>query len=620
MQSSSNLKLNEKLALKQVLIVGTPNSGKSLLFNRLTGLNQKVANFPGVTVEVHSGTSRNDPNLEFIDFPGVYSINTLTEDERVAVRVLESELEKKNIQCVVCVLDATRLERSLLYGLQVLKRSRAYGHRMIFVANMLDELKSNNLSLDTQGLSKALGCPVLQLSARTKEGIVSLEAFIKEDAYISTSGSESLMEDDELTRLSHELARRYGPKGDYLIKTQYRFDRFLLSSVWGYPAFFGIMYLLFQSIFTWASPLMDGIESLIGLLAETTLHIIPQGFWSDFVKDAIFGGIGSFLVFIPQIFILSFVVGFLEDSGYLARAAVLCHRPLRFFGLTGKSFVPMLSGFACAIPGIYAARTIDSPKKRFLTYMAIPLMPCSARLPVYGLLIGALIPKKTIFGGLLGLQGLTLFAVYFFGLITALLVTGILSRTGYRKEDDTPFVLEMPPYRLPMWWTLLRHSWEKAQSFLMRAGGIIFIVTIVVWFLGYMPNRGEDLGASWLGSIGILIEPLVRPLGLDWKYAVAILTSFLAREVFVGTLGTLFGIEGADTNITHLGSGLQSSGLTLASGLGLLAFYAIAMQCVATLATIKRESGSWALPARIFVIYTLLAYTAAWAVNHIARL
>ena len=262
----------------------------------------------------------------------------------------------------------------------------------------------------------------------------------------------------------------------------------------------------------------------------------------------------------------------------------------------------MLSGFACAIPGIYAARTIDSPKRRFLTYMAIPLMACSARLPVYGLLIAVLIPAKTFFGGIFGLQGLVFFCLYLFGLVMALLVTGVLSRVGYQKKDDAPFVLEMPPYRMPMWGTLLRHSWEKSLAFVRRAGGIIFSVTVVVWFLGYMPNRGMNLGESWLGSIGVWLEPLVRPLGLDW-------------EVFVGTMGALLGIARADDDVTSLVERLQATGLTLASGLALLVFYAIALQCVATLAVMKRESGSWKLPLQTFFLYTFLAYGAALAVH-----
>ncbi|MBX7149932.1 ferrous iron transporter B [bacterium] len=604
---------------EQVLIVGSPNAGKSLLFNRLTGLNQKVANFPGVTVEIHSGASRLYPQIEYVDFPGVYSMNALTGDERVAVKALTEALENKDVRLVICVLDATRLERSLIYGLQVLKLATAKNNKVIFAANMLDELKANNMQVDIQGLSHELGVPVILLSARTQEGLSQLEDLVSSPV-VSKNIPQSLMEtaDHDMTFVAHDLARKYGPKGDVLLKTQYRFDRFLLSSGFGFLAFFSIMYFLFQSIFSWAAPLMDGLDSGLKIMSAFVVSHMPPGFWADFVRDALFGGIGAFIVFVPQIFVLSFIVGFLEDSGYLARAAVLCHRPLKYFGLTGKSFVPMLSGFACAIPGLYAARTIDSPRRRFLTYMAIPLMACSARLPVYGLLIATLIPAKTLLGGILGLQGLVFFCLYLFGIVVALLVTGILSRTGYKATDDTPFILEMPPYRLPMWRVLVRHSWEKARAFLMRAGGIIFTVTVVVWFLGYMPNHGTDLSQSYMATIGHYFEPLVKPLGLDWMYAVAILTSFLAREVFVGTMGALLGIESADSNMGSLADKLASTGLTLPSGLALLAFYAVALQCVATLATLKRESGSWKLPAFAFILYFVLAYIVAFVVYRLA--
>jgi ferrous iron transport protein B len=290
---------------------------------------------------------------------------------------------------------------------------------------------------------------------------------------------------------------------------------------------------------------------------------------------------------------------------------LICHKPLRFFGLTGKSFIPMLSGVACAIPGIYAARSIESPKKRLLTYMAIPLMPCSARLPVYTLLIAAFIPQTTALGGLVGLQGLAMFGVYFFGMLCGLLVTGLVYRSHRAKYSDLPFVLEMPPYRIPAWRPLLRNSWNRSKHFVTKAGPIIFTVTVVVWILGYFPNFGTDLGASWLGWFGQIIEPVFEPLGLDWRYGVAILSSFLAREVFVGTLGTIFGIEGAEENMVPLVEQIQASGLSLSSGVALLVFFAIALMCVSSMAILGRESGSSRLALKMFVVYGIAAYTAA---------
>jgi ferrous iron transport protein B len=365
---------------------------------------------------------------------------------------------------------------------------------------------------------------------------------------------------------------------------------------------------------------MDAVELAIQWLATMVLPVIPAGVASDFTSDAIFGGIGAFLVFVPQIFVLTLVVGILEDSGYLARAAVICHKPLRLFGLTGKSFIPMLSGVACAIPGIYAARTVDSTRKRWLTYLAIPLMPCSARLPVYTLIIAAFIPAQKALGGLIGWQGLAMFGIYVFGIVCALLVTATVSRSNENLRNDLPFVLEMPPYRLPSWKPLLRNAWDRSKHFVTKAGKVIFLVTVIIWVLGYFPNYGESLGESWLGTMGQWFEPIFAPIGLDWRYGVAILTSFLAREVFVGTLGTLFGIAGADENFTSLAQQIQDSGLPLGSGVALLVFFAIALQCVSTLAVLQRESGSWRLPAQLFISYSLFAYIASFAVFHLVEL
>ncbi len=364
---------------------------------------------------------------------------------------------------------------------------------------------------------------------------------------------------------------------------------------------------------------MDGVETIIQVTADFVLARVPEGMASDFIADAMFGGIGAFLVFVPQIFVLTLVVGMLEDSGYLARAAVICHKPLRVFGLTGKSFIPMLSSVACAIPGIYAARTVDSPRKRWLTYLAIPLMPCSARLPVYTLLIAAFIPAQKALGGLVGWQGLAMFGIYVFGIVCALLVTAVVSRSNAELRSDLPFVLEMPPYRLPSWRPLLRNAFNRSKHFVTKAGKIIFSVTVVIWFLGYFPNQGASLGDSWLGTMGQWIEPVFTPFGLDWKYGVAILTSFLAREVFVGTLGTLFGIEGAEENFVSLSQQIQDSGLPIGSGVALLVFFAIALQCVSTLAVLAKETGSWRLPTQLFISYSIFAYVAAFLAFHLVE-
>ena len=600
--------------MSKIILIGSPNSGKSLLFNRLTGLHQKVANFPGITVDVGSGALSGMPGTTLIDFPGTYSLQPISGEEQVAVDYFRRALDDAEVALVLCLVDATRLEKSLYFTLQVIRECARHGKPVVVLANMTDVLDKHHLSIDTEGLARDIGAPVIAISARSGKGLNDLQEQIRRTVggQLAAVAADGVDTPDAILRgNAHQLARRYGPKGDILIRSQTRLDSFFLHTGLGGVAFLLIMYLLFQSIFTWAAPAMDAVEALLAAVSDRIVPAIGNQTARDFVADALFSGIGAFMVFIPQIFVLTLVIGMLEDSGYMARAALICHKPLRLFGLTGKSFIPMLSGVACAIPGIYAARSVDSPRKRLLTYMAIPLMPCSARLPVYTLLIGAFIPPTTALGGLVGLQGLAMFCIYFFGMLCGLLITGLVSRTRADRYSDLPFVLEMPPYRLPAWQPLLRNAWHRCQHFVTKAGSIIVSVTIVVWILGYFPNHGADLGSSWLGQMGHWIAPIFAPLGLDWRYGVAILTSFLAREVFVGTLGTLFGIEGADENMVPLVEHIQASNLPLASGLALLVFFAIALMCVSTLVILAKETRSVRLPLTLFTAYGLLGYGAA---------
>jgi ferrous iron transport protein B len=600
--------------MSKTILIGSPNSGKSLLFNKLTGLNQKVANFPGITVNISSGKSLADPGNLLMDFPGVYSLRTISAEEKVSVDAFYAGLNDPEISTVVCVVDVTRLEKGLIFALQVINACAERGKPVVLAANMMDVLNNHGMEMDIDGLADALKVPVVGISAKSGTGLAELQALLAshQDLPEPFVGGIIASDDSVVHRQAQQLADSFGPKGDLLINSQTRLDSFFLHSWFGGVSFVAIMYMLFQSIFTWAAPAMDAVESILQMTAAWIIPLLPAGPVSDFVADALFGGIGAFLVFVPQIFVLTLVVGMLEDSGYLARAAVICHKPLRFFGLTGKSFIPMLSGVACAIPGIYAARTVDSPRKRWLTYLAIPLMPCSARLPVYSLLIAAFIPAGYAFGGLVGWQGLAMVGIYLFGIVSGLLVTAVVSRTNAAMRTDLPFVLEMPPYRLPSWRPLVRNAWNRSKHFVTKAGKVIFSVTVVIWVLGYFPNQGAALGESWLGQMGQFIEPLFSPFGLDWKYGVAILSSFLAREVFVGTLGTLFGIEGGEENIISLAEHIQNSGLPIGAGFALLVFFSIALQCVSTLAVLRRETGSWRLPLQMFVSYSLLAYSAAW--------
>jgi ferrous iron transport protein B len=608
--------------VSKIILIGSPNSGKSLLFNRLTGLSQKVANFPGITVDVGSGKLQALPDKTLIDFPGTYSLQAISAEEEVAVDYFERALEDPDVEQVLCVIDATRLEKSLLFTLQVIRDCERNSKKITVLANMMDVLENHDLTLDVEGMSAALHTRVIPISARSGKGIDEVISELSAIACEVREPRAHLVDtpDAILRGEAHKLAHRFGPEGDVLIRTQNRLDNFFLHSLTGGVSFFLIMYLLFQSIFTWAAPVMDAVEGSLAWMADALVPLLGNQVVKDFTSDALFSGIGAFLVFVPQIFVLTFVIGLLEDSGYMARAALICHKPLRLFGLTGKSFIPMLSGVACAIPAIYAARAIDSPRKRVLTYIAIPLMPCSARLPVYTLLIAAFIPAQTALGGLVGLQGLAMFGIYFFGMMMGLLVTGLISRTSEDHHNDLPFVLELPPYRLPGLKPIVRNAWNRSKHFVTKAGKIIFTVTVMIWLLGYFPNYGADLGQSWLGHLGHFIEPVFSPLGLDWRYGVAIFTSFAAREVFVGTLGTIFGIEGADENMVPLVEHIQGSDLALGSGLALLVFFAISLQCVSTLAILAKESASRSLTLKMFVGYFLLAYAAAVVVYQVTGL
>ena len=598
--------------MKNIILVGKPNSGKSLLFNQMTGMRQKVANFPGVTVELKSGKF---DQYQLVDYPGTYSLKSLSRDEELAIEKLHEAMHSEDTALIVCNLDATRLERSLVFGLQVRDLAQQHDKGLIFALNMIDEVQRFGHEIDTAELAKDLGCAVYAMSAKTLIGLHEFKLALIDAAkhpqdFIPLKGEEAPR---PVLEISRELSARYGIKADVVLKKQNRIDDFLLNSVFGGVIFLVIMFLLFQSIFTWASPLMDAVEAAVGEAAVLVTSILPAGAINDFVADALFGGVGSFLVFVPQIMVLTFVIGLLEDSRYLARAALICHKPLSYFGLSGRSFIPYLSGHACAIPAIMAARTIESPRKRLITMMTIPLMSCSARLPVYALLIAVLIPETQYLGGLLNLQGITFFVLYFIGIITALLVSTLLNKLTDMDKDkaEMPFILELPTYRLPHWKPLIHRVLTSAKQFIKRAAPVIFVVSVVIWFLGYFPQNGE-LQSSYLAMLGHYIEPIFAPLGLDWRYGVAILVSFLAREVFVGALGTLFGIEGADENIAGLAANIEQDGLALGAGIGLMLFYVVALQCVATVATIRGETGSRKIAWGLFVGYGLLAYVLAW--------
>ena len=605
--------------MQRILMVGKPNCGKSLLFNQLTGLRQKVANYPGITVEITRGKC---DQFELVDLPGAYSLNGLTRDEVIAVEEIKRSVADDDTSMVLVVLDATRLAQSLVMGLQVQRLAFEHNKPVMFALNFIDEVKRVGETIDTDGLSKALGSPVMALSARSLDGLHEFKQSLlsmagEPERYATTNGTPHA----EAAERSQALAEDFGIQHDIVLKNQNRIDNFMLNNWTGGLIFIAVMFVLFQSIFTLATPLMDGVESFIETLAGGVGAVTAEGVVHDFINDAIFGGFGSFLVFVPQIMVLTLIIGLLEDSGYLARAALMCHRPLSFFGLSGRSFIPYLSGHACAIPAIMAARTIESPHKRLITMLTIPLMSCSARLPVYALLVAVLVPANETFLGIFNMQGAAFFGLYFFGIFMALVVSQILNRFLPRdlEKTDMPFILELPTYRLPHWKPLFQRVLNSGIMFIKRAGPIIFMVSVGIWILGYFPLN-STLQDSWLGQIGHFIEPVFAPMGLDWRYGVAILMSFLAREVFVGALGTLFGLEGADEDVAGLAERVQADGMTTEAGLGLMLFYVVALQCVATVAMLKGESGSSKLSWGLYVAYGLLAYAIAVAVNQIGGL
>ena len=585
-----------------VALVGKPNVGKTLLFNRMTGLRQKVSNFPGTTVQVKEGRCH---NLMLFDFPGIYSLNSFTQDESISAHLFLESLKMKKVHRVLCLLDATQWTPSLRLGLEIQHICQKKQCPLVFGLNMMDELEKSHSTVNIKGLEEALQAPVIPISGRTSKGLDSLRKVL-------TSPLEALDPVSSSSQSFHhralKLAEAYGPKTEVFFVKQRKWDSFFLSPILSLPLFALTMLFFFQSIFTFALPFMEGLEWAVFSLGRASTFFLDKGGFRDFLQDALFGGLGAFIIFLPQIFFLSFILGFLEDSGYLARVAMICHKPLSFFGLSGQSFIPMLTGHACAIPALFACRNLASPRRRFMTILIVPLMGCSARLPLYSLLVLSFVPANTLFGGLIGLRGVCLFALYLFGIGSALLVSLVLSKTGLKKKQDEPFMLELPPYRIPHLRSLWSSSLQNCYQFIHKAGWVIFAVTLGVWFLGYFPTG--DLQTSWLASLGWLIEPVLVPLGLDWKYGVAILTSFLAREIFVSTLGVLFGIQG-EINDLSLSEKIQHSGLSLSSALALLVFYALALQCVSTLVVMKKELGEWKTPFIVFLGYLVLAYSLA---------
>jgi ferrous iron transport protein B len=608
-----------------VAIIGPPNSGKSTLFNRLTGLRQKVANFPGVTVEQRVGRARtsSDREITLIDLPGVYSLNPRSEDEQVTHDVLKGEMkDTPKPDAVLLILDSTNLGRHLVLAAPILSLKLP----TLVILNMADDLANRGGNVDTAELASELGAPVALISASKGDGVEKVFQFIVGTAGGTTSLTAPKVELPVLQDIPRcrQWARQVGVGAAYQAPAPplwtRRLDSVFLHPVAGPLIFLAVVAGVFQTIFSGAKPLMDGLQALIEHASQWVGNIFPAGIFRSLVVDGVGHGVGSVIVFLPQILLLFLFIGILEDSGYLARAALIADRTMAKFGLQGKSFIPLLSAYACAVPAIMATRTIESKRDRLATILIAPLMTCSARLPVYTLIIAAFIHERPLLGPLLGTQAGALLGLYALGFLAAI-VTARLLKSSILKSERTPFMLEMPPYRLPTLRSLGLRLLDRSKVFLRRAGTVILAVTMVLWVLLHLPlhdGKPPEIEHSFAGMIGHAVEPAIRPLGFNWKIGIGLISSLAAREVIVGTLGTIYGVEDSGDNSVGLRQRLQSE-LTPGGAVALLIFFAFAMQCMSTIAVVRRETGGWKWPALQFAYMTFLAYLGALITNQVLR-
>jgi ferrous iron transport protein B len=617
-----------------IALIGNPNAGKTTLFNGLTGANQRVGNYSGVTVEVKSGEAYtpHGRKLRILDLPGCYSLRANSPDEKVALDALNGTLPGEAIpDLVVCVVDASNLERHLQLALQVIE----LGLPCVLALNMVDVAEKAGLRLDPAKLSEELGIPVVPMQANAKKGIVELKQALRlplpvasEISWHAGTKDPDAARRDFITRLCELAARRPDAHQQTLSD---RIDSTLLHPVLGWISMALIFFTVFWSIFSFAAIPMGWIESGQEALGDWVKSLMADGDLRSLIVDGVIGGAGGVIVFLPQIILLFLFIGLLESSGYMARAAYLMDGVMAKAGLSGKSFLPLFSSYACAIPGVMATRTIDSAKERLVTIFVAPWMSCSARLPVYFLIIPLLLHENEGTWK----QALVLFGIYALGTLTAFIVARILR--GRLGEDVSPghFLLELPPYRKPQWNYIFRHVLDRAFSFVKKAGTIILGLSILLWALSTYPKKegadeGEALAHSAMGRIGEMIEPAVKPLGFDGRMGTAILTSFAAREVFVSSMRILYRVDEAESeeqtrNILRdkITTAKWPDGrpiFTPLSLVSLLVFFIYALQCLPTTAVVARESGSWKWAIGQFVFMTGFAYMASLAVFQIGRL
>jgi ferrous iron transport protein B len=700
-----------------IALVGNPNSGKSSLFNALTGLNQKVGNFPGVTVDKRTGhtTLGQGTQASIIDLPGTYSLYPRRADEWVTYKVLLKQDAEVLPDIILLLVDASNLKRNLLFCSQIIDLK----FPVVVALTMMDLAKSKGIEIDVEGLARELGVAVVTVNPRKSKGIPQLKKvmlqtaqqlyqvpvrdfignqalapaaieevknsfpaisdytaihyLINHEHFLLDEGKQELIETIELRQgfnptktQAEEIMQRYArikvimhqhvSEPDPLQKALFteKLDNVLLHRKWGYVILLGVLFFLFQSVFWLATFPMDGIQWVFANLGGWLNDVLPNGWLSDLFINGIVAGLSGILVFVPQIMILFGFITMLEDTGYMARISFLTDKLMRKAGLNGKSVMPMISGFACAVPAIMSARSIENKKERLLTILITPLMSCSARLPVYTILIALVVPRKHILG-FISLQALVMMGLYLLGIIMALLVAYI-AKWFIKIQEKSFFILELPVYRAPRWKNVAITMVNKAKIFVVDAGKIIMIISLVLWALSSygppskmnavekqydsliasQPARTKELNTeknalllqnSFAGILGRAIEPAIRPLGYDWKIGIALITSFAAREVFVGTMATLYSVEGgSDADESTLTQKMQHARnadgrpvYTLASGVSLMIFYLLAMQCMSTLAVVKRETRSWKWPVIQLLYMTGLAYGMSFIAFHLLK-
>jgi ferrous iron transport protein B len=609
-------------------LLGSPNSGKTTLFNALTGLRARVANYPGVTVERREGETRIDGRRAIvIDLPGTYSLTPISPDEAIVMRVIAGEVEGvAPPDALVITADACSLDRSLLLVAQALH----LGKPACLVVTMVDELRARGGELDVGLLSDALGIPVVGVVGHRGLGLERLRELIGRPEAWSRPPILPPREAQERAGWVESVLGRVLHRRPGRSRITEAVDRVVLHPVAGSLLFAAIMVLFFQLIFAWAQPAMDAIDAGVSRLSGAIHAALPSGVVADLLADGVVAGVGSVIVFLPQILLLFSLLYLLEDVGYMARAAFVVDRLMGRIGLEGRAFVSLLSSYACAVPGIMATRTIPSPRNRLVTILVAPLMTCSARLPVYALLIGAFVPAVSVWGPL-GLQGLVLLALYFVGSAAAFVVAALLKRTLLRGED-LPFYLELPPYRMPPARLLVSQVLGSARAFVRRAGTIILGVSILLWFLLSFPRVEPPPGAdgaaaarhaleqSAAGRLGHAVEPLIAPLGFDWKIGVGLVASLAAREVIVATLAQVYAVSEDDVSLREAvrrDRDPRTGRLVFAppTVAALLVFFVFALQCTSTLAIMRRETNSWRWPAFAFAYLLALAYGASFAAH-----